>query len=105
MNAPATRPEREFRAGAIRAAVWINQRQNMEGKFFESCRIQLERRYKDKDGSFQSTHSLDMNDLPKAILALGKAYEYLMFRDRQTPNDPIPPNGFAQMGEFGRGQI
>jgi hypothetical protein len=40
--------------------------------------VVLERTYKDRNGSYASTHSLQMNDIPKAILALTKAYEYLV---------------------------
>jgi len=33
--------------------------------------------YKDKTGQWQGTNRLSLNDLPKAILALQKAFEYL----------------------------
>ena len=39
--------------------------------------ISLQRVYKDKDGKFQHTTSFKVNDIPKAVLALRKAYEYL----------------------------
>jgi len=35
-------------------------------------------RYRDKAGQWKGTNRLSLNDLPKAILALQKAYEYLM---------------------------
>jgi len=41
-------------------------------------KVVIEVRYKDKTGQWQGTNSLSLNDLPKAILALQKAYEYLM---------------------------
>jgi len=41
-------------------------------------KVILEVRYRDKDGQWKSTHSMSANELPKAILALQKAYEYLM---------------------------
>jgi hypothetical protein len=38
----------------------------------------IEVRYKDKTGQWNGTNSLSLNDLPKAVLALQKAFEYLM---------------------------
>jgi hypothetical protein len=38
----------------------------------------FQKRYKGQDGQWQSTSSLDVNDIPKAILALTKAYDYLI---------------------------
>ena len=98
MNGVAAKPQKEFRAGAVRAAVQTDQRQTAEGRPFGSRRIQLERRYKDLQGSFQSTHCLDLNDLPKAILALMKAYEYLILRNAEATPKPgmarqLPPMG------------
>ena len=37
--------------------------------------------YKDKDGVWKSTNSLRVNDLPKAILVLNKAFEYISIKD------------------------
>ena len=83
-----TRPEKEFRAGAVRVAVWTNQRRNSDGEPFESHRVQLERTYKDAQGNFKTTQSLELNDLPKAVLALTKAYEYLTLRSEESDARP-----------------
>ena len=45
--------------------------------------MNLQRRYADKDGVWKSTDSLRVNDLPKAVLVLQKAYEYLVLREGQ----------------------
>ena len=37
----------------------------------------FQKRYKDSDGTWKNTGSLDVNDIPKAVLALQEAYEYL----------------------------
>ncbi|MBM3334785.1 hypothetical protein FJY63_09000 [Candidatus Sumerlaeota bacterium] len=76
-----TRPEKEFKVGAVRAAIWANPRVASDGRSFNSHKVILERVYKDREG-FKSTDSLDPNDIPKAILALKKAYEYLMCVDQ-----------------------
>ncbi len=64
-------PEKKFRAGAVSATVWRNE--SAKGSY---ATVQLERSYKDGD-AWKSTGSLRINDLPKAVLVLNKAYEYL----------------------------
>ena len=71
------KPEKKFRAGAVSATIWKNERQN-NGKAFAFHTISLERGYKDKAGEWKSTSSLRIADLPKASLVLNKAYEYLI---------------------------
>ena len=83
-----SRPERDFRAGAVRVAVWTNSRLSSEGIPFNSHKVVLERTYKDSDGGFKTTGSLGLNDIPKAILALQKAYDFLIsspHRDEDVP--------------------
>jgi hypothetical protein len=70
-------PEKRFRAGAISAAVWRNEGKSQTGEPTEYRTISFERRYKDKTDQWQTSHSLRMNDLPKAALVLTKAYEFL----------------------------
>lgn len=65
-------PEQKFKAGAVEVSVWKNE--SSKGSFRS---ISFERSYKDKDGNWQSTKSLRVDDLPKALIALGKAYEYV----------------------------
>jgi len=77
MNETKNRPVFSVKVGAVRAAIWRNHRETGNGQGFESVQVVLERTYKDRSGSYSSTHSLGMNDVPKAILALNKAYEYL----------------------------
>ena len=49
-------------------------------------------KWKDKDGQWQGTNSLSLNDLPKAVAALQKAYEYLLAdRERQYVGEAAPP--------------
>ncbi|MEM4263915.1 MAG: hypothetical protein QW666_03420 [Candidatus Woesearchaeota archaeon] len=73
----ANKPEKKFRAGAVSATIWKNERQD-NGKTFAFHTISLERGYKDKAGEWKTTSSLRTADLPKASLVLGKAYEYLI---------------------------
>jgi hypothetical protein len=38
----------------------------------------------DKNGEWQSTNTLRINDLPKASLVLQKAYEYIVMKELQN---------------------
>lgn len=69
-------PEKKFRAGAIAATVWSNETVR-DGKKISYKTISFERSYKDKDDTWKQTNSLRTTDIPKAVLVLSKAYEYL----------------------------
>jgi hypothetical protein len=69
-------PEKKFRAGAIAATVWSNETVR-DGKKVAYKTISFERSYKDKDDTWKQTNSLRTTDIPKAVLVLTKAYEYL----------------------------
>jgi hypothetical protein len=73
-------PAMKFTTGVISATVWKN---HIEGKEGEFATVTLERRY-NKDGQWQSSSSLRLNDLPKAALVLQKAYEYLVFKNNEV---------------------
>jgi hypothetical protein len=80
-----TKPETVFKIGAVRASVFRNIITSNAGKSIALAKVVVEVRYKDKSGQWQSTNSLSINDLPKAILALQKAYEYLMEHKEKAP--------------------
>ena len=70
-------PEKKFRAGAIAATVWKNAGQR-EGKPVEYRTISIDRVYKDKEDKWQHTSSMRLNDLPRALVVLQQAYEYIV---------------------------
>lgn len=76
-----TAPEIIFRVGAVRACVFCNWIER-EGKRVPFRKVVLEVRYRDKTGRWRSTRTLGINDIPKAIAALTKIYEYIL-----TPDD------------------
>jgi hypothetical protein len=63
---------KHIRVGGIEATVWKNTN---GGKEYLS--VTLQRSYKDRNGEWKSTHSFRQNDLPKALLALQKAFEHI----------------------------
>lgn len=78
------KPEEKFRAGAISATVWKNKGKNKSGRVTEFYTVKLERRYRDNNDQWQSTESLGINDIPKAVLVLNKAYEWIATKKRAS---------------------
>lgn len=70
-------PEKRFKVGACTASVFVNEINTQNGKASIKS-VNLQRVYKDKEGNFQHATSFGANDIPKAVLALSKAYEYLV---------------------------
>ena len=78
MSSDFTRPEREFRVGAVRVTVWANPRYGTDGKTWTSHRVAMDCGYKDHDGNWRKkADTLTTQEIPQAILALKRAYEYL----------------------------
>lgn len=70
-------PEKRFKVGAVTASVFANEVAGKNGTATLKS-VSLQRAYKDKEGNFQHTTSFKESDIPKAILALSKAYDYLV---------------------------
>ncbi|MCA9438331.1 MAG: hypothetical protein KC978_21275 [Candidatus Omnitrophica bacterium] len=81
-------PEKTFKVGPVRASVFRNPIQQ-NGKNILLPKVVIEVRYKDKSGNWKGTNSLSLNDLPKAVIALQSAYEYLL-ENKQAPEDLDP---------------
>ena len=86
------KPENVFKIGAVRASIFRNVIEKA-GQSIALPKVVIEVRYKDKTGQWQGTNSLSLNDLPKAILALQKAFEYLMeHKGTESANDASAGN-------------
>ena len=77
-------PEKKFSTGVVTATVWSNQGKGRNGEIVGYRTVSLQRRYKDKNGVWQSANSLRVNDLPRASLVLQKAFEYLVIREQEA---------------------
>ena len=69
-------PEITFRHGLCSASIYENEYTRGEEKFTVRT-VSFQRSYLDKDGNWQTTNSLKVDDIPKAVLVLNKAYEFL----------------------------
>ena len=76
MEMTREKPTKAFRAGPIQVAVFMNKRK-VAGKDTLIPSVSFQKRYREGE-EWKSTNSLDTNDLPKAILALTKAYDFLI---------------------------
>jgi hypothetical protein len=83
-------PEKKFSAGAISATLWRNEVPNRSAGTFGYYTVNLQRGYRDRDGKWQNTSSLRVNDLPKAALVLNRAYEYLVLKETEDADAEIP---------------
>ena len=79
------KPIETFRAGLVQASIFMNERK-VDGKDVEIPSISVQKRYMDK-GSWKSTSSFNLNDLPKAMLVLAKAYDYVLSRRKDGDAD------------------
>lgn len=73
-----TKPEMKYRMGAVSASVWKRTHTTKDGRKFETRQVSIDRTYKDAQGEWQTTNSYDLNDVPKAILALSRAYTHML---------------------------
>lgn len=71
-----THPEKIIMVGPCRASVFRNLVLK-DGKEIELPKVVLEVRYRDKTGRWRSTQAMTLREIPKAILAMQKAFEYL----------------------------
>lgn len=94
-----SKPEKTMKAGAVRASIFRNEIVR-NGRPVSIAKVVLEVRYKDKNGEWKSSNSFSLNEVPKAIMALQQAYEYLLgegskheFDGDIEPSGTIPPSG------------
>jgi len=80
------KPEKRFRCGGCEAAIFENEIERA-GKTVKVKKVAFQKRYRNADGEWKSTSSLDVNDIPKAILALRKAYEHLVLGAEEIGGD------------------
>lgn len=92
-TAESTHPEKTFRAGLVSASVFRNSvTVGDEERLIP--KVTFQKRYKKPDGKWATTGSLDVHEIPKAVLVLGQAYEYLVGRETSGKRtDPKADDG------------
>jgi len=72
-----TKPLKSFAAGGVRAAIWENEIL-VDGSAKTMLKATIERRYRDKSGTWKSTTSFSRNEIPLAVYCLEKAFEAII---------------------------
>ena len=80
------KPVKKYKVGGVQAAIWENQALNPQGQQETFHSVTMERRYKDKEGNWKTSESFRAGDLPKAILLLSKAYEFVALKEVDQEN-------------------
>lgn len=69
------KPVLQYRAGVISVSLWENEGKEYDGKPSTFLTAQIQRGYKDKNGEWQNTGTLRVNDIPVVQMLLQKAFE------------------------------
>jgi hypothetical protein len=84
MNGQQT-PIAKFKAGQVAAAIWANDVE-VKGRTVTILKATVQRRYKDKDGNWQSSGSFSRNEIPLAIYCLQKSFEKIIEKQGEAVN-------------------
>jgi hypothetical protein len=85
-------PVAKFKAGQVSSALWENQIQ-VKGAAVTILKATVQRRYKDRDGNWQSSGSLGRNEIPLAIYCLQKAFEKIIEIQSEDSGNSNSNNG------------
>ena len=75
-------PIKKIRVGCASATIWENKK-TIDGKEVVFNSVSVDKNYKDKDDQWQTTNSLSVQDIPKMILALQKAFEEISIKKEE----------------------
>ena len=74
-------PVKSYRSGCINVSIWKNEGKGKDGKTYEFLSATLQKTYlDDTDKQWKESKSLNATDIPKAILVLNKAFEYIALK-------------------------
>ena len=82
-----SKPIEVIRVGAVNVSIFENTIMK-DDKILTIPKVVFQVRYKDKEGQWKSTSSLSVNDIPKAINALQKAYQILTEKGQKSADIP-----------------
>lgn len=77
-------PEARIKAGGIVATIWKNELTNGGTTYSVSMKKNY---YDNTTKSWKDTTSLNTNDLPKAVVVLQQAYEWILCPEETEDND------------------
>ena len=78
------KPLSKIQAGQVSAALWENKVTTKNGNEVDIMKVTVQRRFKDKDGTWKSSNSFSRNEIPLVIYCLEKAFQKII--DEQNAN-------------------
>jgi len=75
---PGQKPVEKFQAGQVSSALWSNEVPTKNGGTATMLKATVQRRYKDRDGTWKSSGSFSRNEIPLAIYCLQKCFEHMI---------------------------
>ena len=84
----ANRPIKQYRAGNIQGAIWLNERE-VKDVIVGFKTVSIRRSWKDKDKDLwrEETLNLRKQDLPKLAVIISKLQEDLLLNDEEEGDD------------------
>ena len=84
----ANRPIKQYRAGNIQGAIWLNERE-VKDVIVGFKTVSIRRSWKDKDKDLwrEETLNLRKQDIPKLAVILSKLQEDLLLNDEEEGDD------------------
>ena len=76
-------PIKKYQAGSVSCALWENEIE-VNGRTIQMLKATVERRYKDKDGQWKSSNSLNRNEIPLAIYCLMQAFKAIVEENKSS---------------------
>lgn len=77
------KPEKVFRVGSVSASVFVNKVDTENGKR-EIRNVNLQRRYKDDKGDWQSSSSFGLGDIPQAMEVLRLSFAFVAEKEAEV---------------------
>lgn len=77
------KPEKVFRIGYVSASVFVNEVETDSGKR-KLRNVNLQRRYKDDEGEWQSSSSFGLADLPQALEVLRLSLNHVAQKEAEV---------------------
>ena len=81
------KPICKIQAGQVSAALWENKVTTKNGNEVDILKATVQRRYKDKNGEWQTSGSFSRNEIPLAIYCLGKAFQKIINEQNANNNE------------------
>jgi len=84
-----SRPIKEFRSGAIKAAIWLNEKELNEGETVGFKTVSISRSFKKKDEDLWRNEVINLrkNDIQRMIVVLQKVQEDLLLSQEKEEED------------------